>query len=142
MTAKYARIEIHVCFDKHTIYPNVHVGLNQLYGSLLPNCGVLFMNKNQCDMLVNNAHDVLVGLIIDDMIVPNVHDSNASVINLLLWKCPFKVAYAMGKAYACLTSGALALAMNNNISNNASGLLNVTISVIPLHFPDPCDYMD
>ena len=140
---RFDSIGILVRYDRHTVYSDAHTGMNQLYGGLIPDISTLFIDPGNRDNLVPDAFDRLLSVVIDQMIVPVATSSTVATVTPLLNKCPFKVSPTPGSAGVRATSTAvLKTAMINNLKAKKEDHIELSISIIPLHFPSPCTYLN
>ena len=79
----------------------------------------------------------------DTMIVPVAHDSDSTVVLPLFNKCHLKVSHGNGRPCSRLSGlGALKAVFDRNVLTATTNFVELVISVIPLHFPDPCIYLN
>ena len=140
MTATFGNVGILVRFEKHPNYPDAHNGLNQLYGGLIPDIGPLFVDPDNREDIKEDAHDILVSMVVD-IVLENATNNNDHDVRQLLNECPIKIAPCPGKAATRLAGvRALNAAMNGNIQAKSGEPIDLQISVIRLNFPEMCNY--
>ena len=138
----YENVGIHVRFEKHPISSEAHITLNQLYGGVIENISSLYKDDT-CNELKDNAHALLVHLVVDTMIVPFAEDCDSAVVLPLLNKCHLKVSHGDGKpSYRLSGLNALKTIFNKNVPMATTDLVQLDISTVPLYFPDSCKYQD
>ena len=138
----YKNVGIHVRFEKHPIYSEAHITLNQLYGGIMEDTSSLYKDDT-CNELKDNAHDLLVRLVVDTMIVPFAEDSDSTVVLPLLNKCHLKVSHGNGRPGSRLSGlGALKAVFDRNVLTATTDFIELVISVSPLYFPDSCRFLD
>ena len=138
----YENVGIHVRFEMHPIFPGAHIVLNQLYGGVIDDISSLYKD-NTCNELKDNAHVLLVHMVVDTMIVPFAKDCDSTVVLPLLNKCHLKVSPGVGKPSHRLSGlNALKTVFNKNIPTATIDYVELEICAVPLYFPDSCNYQD
>ena len=94
MSVNLSSVHIEVLFNKHTVYADVHSGLNSQYGGSLENIDDLFVDPANKVELKDNAVDILKRLVIDS-IVPNTETQDRNPVAQAIDKMPIRIAWCL-----------------------------------------------
>ena len=140
----YGDIDIAVRYEKHPLFTKAQNALTQAYAGLLFKDDIksLFVDSDACDSLKSDAPAILVRIVLEKLILPTAIPSDGAIILPLLNLCPMKIAAKPTLPGNRLSTTTIKHAMDTNRATDNGNTIELSISVIPLHFPTHCNYLD
>ena len=144
MSVNLSSVHIEVLFNKHTVYADVHSGLNSQYGGSLENIDDLFVDPANKVELKDNAVDILKQLVIDS-IVPYTSTNDRNPVSQVLDNTPIGIAWKAGQSATPISKDSLQQAMTRSAQSKSKSGFRCCILMLDIQsyrFPVNCMLLD